>query len=120
MRQLVAALALSFLCSCTSSRQAITQLPTPEPVDRVVVKTVETKRPAPIVPAVDPLKMRTVTWSVVTPDNIDAKFAALNGDKVLFALTADGYQNMALNLADVRASIQQYNQIIETYKKSYR
>jgi len=43
--------------------------------------------------------------------------ADLRDDKVLFALTAKGYEDIALNLADVRAYIQQQKRVIILYEK---
>ena len=86
----------------------------------VEVRTVETKRSAPIVPEVDQLNLRTVTWKVVTPDNADEVFASLPRDAVLFAVTADGYEALALNLSDVRSMIQQQQRIIAIYQRSFR
>jgi hypothetical protein len=92
------------------------KIPTSNPVE---IRTVEVSRPAPIIPNVDQLRLRSVNWKVVTPDNVDVVFAALGEDVVLFALTAEGYEALSLNLSDLRANIQQQNQIIAVYRKSY-
>ena len=89
-----------------------------EPVTTVEVRTVEVKRPAPIVPAPDQLKLRDVSWIVVTADNIDNVLAKTD-DKVLFALTDQGYENLALNMSDIRASIEQHKRIIAIYKSQF-
>lgn len=89
------------------------------PVETVVVKNIEIKRPAPVVPNVDQLDLRSVKWIIVTPENVDSVFASLNGDMVLFALTADGYESLSLNLSDVRANIEQYKKIIAIYKAQF-
>lgn len=101
------------LSACGSS-------PKIEPVVPVEVRTIEVPRPAPIVPSVDQLNLRDVKWVVVTPENIDAVFASLSGEKVLFAVTTSGYEAIALNLSDVRAMIQQQQRIIAIYQSSYR
>ena len=59
----------------------------------VEVRTVETKKPAPIVPDVDQIRLRSVNWKVITPDNADGVFASLPRDAVLFALTANGLKH---------------------------
>lgn len=82
--------------------------------------TIETARPAPVVPAVDQLQLREVNWTIVTPDNVNEVFAAMPGDAVLFAVTTDGYEALALNLSDVRAMVQQQQKIIAIYQSSYR
>ena len=54
---------------------------------------------------------------IVTEDNIHEVLADLKDDKVLFALTAEGYEDIALNLGDIRAYIQQQKQVIYLYRK---
>jgi|TARA_B110000908_G_scaffold95071_1_gene112605 predicted transcriptional regulator len=41
----------------------------------------------------------------------------LRDDKVLFALTAKGYEDIALNLADIQAYIKQQKQVIILYER---
>jgi hypothetical protein len=92
-----------------------------ETVKPVEVRTIEISRPAPIVPAVDQLQLRPVSWIIITPNNIDEAFAKIQrGELVLFAVTAEGYQNIALNLSDIRALIEQQNRIIAVYKSQYK
>lgn len=102
-----------FLAACGSS-----DIPEVKPVE---VRTIEVQKPAPVVPTVDQLRLREVEWVIVTPDNIDEKFAEVkNGEVVLFAVTADGYENIALNLADIRAMIDQQKKIIAIYESQYK
>jgi hypothetical protein len=91
-----------------------------EPAKPVEVRTVQVPRPAPIVPVVDQVQLRDVNWIIITPENIESTFASLPKDAVLFAVTADGYEALALNLSDVRAMIQQQQQIIAIYQASYK
>lgn len=92
-----------------------------EEVKPVEVRTIEVQRPAPIVPSVDQLILRPVSWIIITPDNIDEKFAQIqSGELVFFALTAEGYENIALNLSDIRALVAQQQQIIAIYKNQFR
>lgn len=90
-----------------------------EPVAPVEVRTIEIPRPAPVVPSVDQIQLRDVKWTIVTPDNVDEVFASLSGEAVLFAITTDGYEALALNLSDVRAMIQQQQKVIAIYQDSY-
>lgn len=83
------------------------------------VRTVQVKPPKPIVPTVDQLELRGFKWLVVTPDNIDIVFDSLTGEKVLFALTPNGYEAIALNISDVRALIQQQQEIIAIYENLF-
>lgn len=86
------------------------------PIETVVT---EAKPPAPIVPNVDQLKMREVDWIIVTPENMEQVFAEIKGEKALFALDVKGYENIALNLSDIRAILQQQQAVIAIYKKQF-
>jgi hypothetical protein len=87
----------------------------------IETRTIEVQRPSPIVPTIDQLRLRNVEWKVVTPENVDEIFASLEeGEVVLFALTAEGYENLSLNLSDLRANIQQQQEVIAVFRESYR
>jgi hypothetical protein len=88
--------------------------------DVVITKYVEVPRPAPIVPPVDQLKLKGLKWVVITPSNIDAKFEEIkNGEIVFFALTSEGYEDLSINLSNIRAIIEQHQEIIAVYENSY-
>lgn len=92
-----------------------------EPVTIVEVKTIEIPRPAPVVPDIDQLKLRPVEWVVITPDNVEQKFNEIkNGEAVLFALSVDDYENISLNLSDIRAAMDQQKKIIAVYKSQFK
>lgn len=103
-----------FLAACGSSGTEIV------PVKPVEVRTMEVEKPAPIVPPVDQLRLRDVKWVIITPENADEKFKEIKtGEVVLFALTPEGYENIALNLSDIRAMIDQQKKIIAIYQSQY-
>jgi hypothetical protein len=90
-------------------------------VKPVEIRTLAVQKPAPIVPTVDQLKLREIRWIILTPENIDEKFKEIKtGELVFFALTADGYKNIALNLSDIRAMIEQQKKIIAIYESQYK
>lgn len=92
------------------------------PETRIDVKEVPISKPAPIVPSVDQINMRDVQWIILTPDNIEEIFNKIKqsgSEPVLFGLAASGYENLSLNLNDVRSMIQQQQTIIAIYKQSY-
>lgn len=90
-------------------------------VKPVEVRTLEVQKPAPVVPTVDQLRLREVKWVIITPENVDEKFKEIKtGELVFFALTADGYENIALNLSDVRSMIDQQKKIIGIYESQYK
>lgn len=113
MKNLMIVSLITLLAGCSSLNLQ------PKPHD-VVVKP--TERPALVVPAVDIFDSRSVTWVVVTPENIDQVFADLeeSGDSVvLFALTDRGYENLSLNMADITTLIRQQQSIIAAYRRYY-
>lgn len=88
-----------------------------EPVKQVVVKEVEVKRPAPIVPKSDKLRLRPLEWKVINKNNASEK---LEEGKAYFALDAKGYENLSLNNNDVRIVIQQKNATIKAYENHFK
>lgn len=69
-----------------------------------------------------PLTPKKVEWFIVTPENVDEVFAKLKDKKfdvVLYGLTDDGYQNLSMNMAELRAFIIKQKQIIAAYKEYY-
>lgn len=67
----------------------------------------------------DTLSMRPVEWTIVTRDNVEEVFAELEArgqNLALFALTADGYENLGLNFSDIRQLVQQQRAIIVAYE----
>lgn len=77
------------------------------------------KPPKPSVPSPDELNLRDFEFIVITPENVEEVFANMRGDKALFALTSKGYENIALNLSDIRSLIQQQKAIIAIYEKQW-
>lgn len=112
--------ALGFGLATLTSLFLLSACSSPAPVQPVQVRTLEVPRPAPVVPSVDQLQLRDVKWAIITPENVDEVFASMSGETVLFAVTADGYEALALNLSDVRAMIQQQQRIIAIYQSSYQ
>lgn len=61
-------------------------------------------------------------WFVVTPENIDQVWKKLEEEKidlVLFGLTDDGYQELAMTMAELRNHIANQRAIIVKYKEYY-
>lgn len=103
------------LSSCSSFK--------PIPVEPVVeVQFKEVLPPKPILPDADRISLRDIEWVIITPENVDEIFAGLgsNESKVFFAISADGYEKIALNLGDVRALIEQQKAIIEAYEDIWK
>lgn len=69
-----------------------------------------------------PIKPSSYNWILVTPKNADkvwAELRAKNVDLVLFALTDDGYEELSIDMAQIRSFIQQQRDIIIKYRDYY-
>lgn len=94
-----------------------------KPVEEIRVSARPVDKPELVLPYADPIATRDVKWIIITPENYETVFNDLskNGEAVvLFALTTDGYENLSLNLSDIRAFIQQQQAIIVAYEGYYR
>lgn len=69
-----------------------------------------------------PLKPRTHEWILITPENADAVWKRLresNTDPVLIGLTDDGYERLALDMAEIRVFIAQLRAVLQKYREYY-
>ena len=69
-----------------------------------------------------PLKGRDIKWVIITPQNAEEVWKRLqkeNTDLVLFALTDEGYETLAITMAELRNFIAQQRTIILQYKNYY-
>lgn len=69
-----------------------------------------------------PVKLATPKWIVITPQNAEQIWKELQAgktDMVLFALTDDGYEELAINLAEIRTFIELQRKVTEEYRKYY-
>lgn len=86
------------------------------------VSSTAVERPQLVLPRADELRLRSVEWIVITPDNIDEVFnraKELGRPIVFFALTDKGYEDLGLNISDIRAYIQQQKTIMAAYEDYY-
>jgi hypothetical protein len=73
-------------------------------------------------PDPEPITTKPIKWRVITPDNVDAVWEQLeqdNEDAVVFAITADGYQQLAVTIAELRKLIVTQRVIIQKYREYY-
>jgi hypothetical protein len=94
-----------------------------QPIEEIRVSTTPVDRPTLVLPSADRVITRPVEWIIVTPDNIEEVFANLrarNQSLALFAVTSTGYENISLNLNDIRTYIQQQQLIIVAYENYYQ
>ena len=76
-----------------------------------------------MLPNVDQVNLRRVEWIIINEENMDEKLAKLTAGGAplaIFALTAQGYENLGLNFSDIRALVQQQQQIILAYDNYYK
>jgi hypothetical protein len=69
-----------------------------------------------------PLKLKRIEWIVVTPANVDSVFNKLANEKqnqVLFAVTDQGYMELAMTMMEIRNFINTQRQIVIQYKQYY-
>ena len=69
-----------------------------------------------------PLQARELEWIVVTPENANEVWKKLkdgNTDVVVFALTDDGYEALAVDTAETRNYIARVRRILEEYRNYY-
>lgn len=91
-------------------------------VKQIETVKVEVSKPALNLPNPEPLKLRETKWVVVTKENADKIFEELEakGQPVaLFALTADGYEALSINIADIKTFIGTQKEIIIQYRDYY-
>jgi uncharacterized lipoprotein YajG len=89
---------------------------------KVLVAPEMVERPKITLPPALPAEQSNVEWVIITRDNVDQKLKAIekkNGTVSLFALTSQGYQNLSMNIAELRRYIQQQNAIIAALKDYY-
>ena len=88
---------------------------------QVVLKTDYVVKDIPIQPRPKPLNLNRVKWYAVTPENMEeflARFEEESGINVFFALSVPDYENMSLNVAELRRYINQQKALIVYYEES--
>ena len=108
---LIGTLALFGLSGCASFMPEVTKYST-EPVER----------PLLVLPESEIINMKDVDYIVVTRENVEEVWAELEASGksiVLFALTHEGYENLALNNADIIRYLSEQKAVIIAYKEYY-
>jgi hypothetical protein len=106
----VALIGLLLLTACTRQQQ-------------IVEKPVFIEKPELMVPSVSPAEQYSVEWHVITKENVLPLIDEFerNGQQfVLFAVTPAGYQNLSLNMAEIRRYIEQQNAVVLAYRDYYK
>lgn len=94
----------------------------PKKPDPIEIKTKAEERVRLNLADPTPLKARDIKWIIVTKDNVNEVFKELDSkgvDVVLFGLTDEGYEQLALTMAELRNYIATQRSIIVKYKDYY-
>lgn len=108
---MIAVFSLIFLSACSN------KFP-----EQIKVSTRPVEKPLLALPAPDPIQTRPIVWKIITPDNYQQVFEELaqSGNvQALIGLTGTGYENLSLNLNDLRTYVQQQEAIIVAYRRYY-
>ena len=104
-----------FIVGCASTPELRT-------VEKIVTKKVIEKKLPLNIHAPFPLELSEVEWVIVTRENIDEVWAAIEADNegvALFALRHGEYENLALNIVEIRKQLGEYVIILKKYKEYY-
>jgi len=92
------------------------------PVEPIVVHTKPVEKTPLALESPQPLRLKPIEWIVITPQNWEEVFKQMQAKEnnlVLFGLTSDGYQTLAVTIAELRNLINTQRIIIEKYKEYY-
>ena len=91
-------------------------------VDRIETLSTSAERtPLNIDPA-DPVDLKRIDWIVVTPDNVDDIMSMLeesDNNLVVFGVTPSDYEDLSLNMSEIRNHINTQRRILLQYKLYY-
>ena len=91
-------------------------------VKPIEVQTKAQERTRLNLPDPAPFQAREVEWIIITPENAPQVWARLKekgDDTALFAITDNGYEALALTIAELRSLIAQQRAIVIKYKEYY-
>lgn len=89
------------------------------PDKQVVVQTEYVERTIPTQPRPKPVQLADVQWYVVTEKNLEEflkTFEKENGPVAFMAISVRGYENLSLNVQELRRYINQQGQLIVYYE----
>lgn len=86
-----------------------------------VFSTPVERAPIPMQPAPTPVKLKSVEWYVVTDDNYDEfkdKLVTRQGVSVWYAITVKDYENLSVNLEELRRYIIEQQMLLQYYEEA--
>ena len=93
-----------------------------ERVKPIEIQTKAVERTRLDIPMPNPVTAKPIEWIIITPENAEQVWAKLkesNADIVLLGLTDNGYEQLAVTIAELRNMIAAQRQIIIKYKEYY-
>ena len=106
-------------CSVLSRFGDVEPLP-PLPPVQIITEQVKLDIFQPPLP--QEIRMENVRWYVITEVNLEEKIAEikqdLGGEFAIMAMTPQGYENMAINMQELRRYILQQKEIILYYREA--
>jgi hypothetical protein len=88
---------------------------------KIVDKPILYERPELVLPKVQPVTQAGIQWVVINASNAEEKLNYLKTrpNVTYFAVTSQGYQNLSMNVADLRRYIEQQNAVVAAYQAYY-
>lgn len=93
------------------------------PQETIVVRNKYIDQNIQVQPKPKPVEMIDLKFYAVTEDTLDQflqKFEKENGDIVFFAISVPGYENLSLNVAELRRYIEQQKSLIVYYENNIK
>jgi len=109
LKPILALLLISSLIGCTTVQE------------RVILRTKYVSKTIPVQPHPKPVNLFDIEFYAVTTENIDEfveRFEKENGDLVFFAISIPDYENISMNVAELRRYINQQKAILVYYEQS--
>lgn len=107
-----------------SSLSLLANCSTPQVEPETVVQTRTVERDIPIQQRPRGVELSDVEWSVVNQDNLEEYVESIEisdtGDFVFMSISVRDYENLSLNLDELRRYITQQQEIIVYYENSIR
>lgn len=115
MKLFTVLLTVGLLTGCAS-------FPFGKKVEPLVIQTEAVKRTPLNLPDPAPVKLNGIKWVLVTPDTVNEVWERLDksgDDLVLFSLTADQYELLAMDMLQIRQFMEKQKDTIIKYREYY-
>lgn len=114
-------LRVSLLLLLLSSTTACSLFPSRKPEEVVITQVEYVERTIPTQPRPKPVSLYDIEFYAVTEENLDEfleRFEKENGDIVFFAISVPDYENISLNMGELRRFIESQTAIIVYYEEN--